>query len=503
MAKKRFLETLIESMTQSELKRFALFTKTYTSNKSYLELFKSIKNGTAIKTKKYDNKYAQQRRYLYRTILESLIVKSTEKSPESEVFFLIKSAGFLLRKQLPEQAYAIINKALTLVKKHEMIGYHIQIIELEKQIRMYTNLKTQRSDEEIIIEERNLIEYQKGLQTMKLIYNFIINHKKRFGYIDEKLWDKLYKEVIKMGLPDSVDECKTERSKFYYYYNFSLLNWIRHKHLLAYEYSKKIIEIDPTPIPKIEYLNGLLEHSTSCMCLGKPKELISVLQEVKQNYNKGLFSYYDNIALKIFYYRSNYELMSYVFMGDEEKVIEKIAEIEKGIKKWGDKIPLGMKLILASILKFGYWVIKDIKKAATHISFILNNFKSGLRLDVYDDGLIYSMMFAFEKDDIDYLERQVKIAYKQFNQYENKDDIDVSFKIETAKLFMKYAFYEINKQEFLKQFQSLLLEKLKLFDNNFSEMDYPYLLWVESKIRRLDILETARILYKERLEPYA
>jgi hypothetical protein len=499
MSKKKFLEILIESMTQSELKRFALYTKTYASNKSYLELFKSIKNGTLVKNKKYDNKYAQQRRYLYRTILESFILKDTEKSPENEVLFLLKSAGYLLRKQLPEQAYAIINKALQLVKKYEMTGYHIELIELEKEVRMYANPKKHRSDEEIIKEEQNLIEYQKELQTLKLIYNHIINYKKRYGYIDNRLWQQLFDEIRVMGLPDSAEKCHTQRAKYYYFYDLTLLNWIQHRHAAAYEYSKKMIQIDTAPISKMEYLNGLLEHSSSCLCLGKTDELLAILHRVKQYYDKGLFGQYDNVALKIFYYSSNYELMSYVFKGDKEKVISKISEIEKGMKKWGDKIPMEMKLILASVLKLGYLALKDTKKTAAQISFLLDHYKSGLRLDAYDDGLIYSMIFAFEKDDPEYLERQAGISYKHFNNYQNTTDIDVAFKIDTAALFLQYAAYKIDKKELLVRFKKLLMQKLEKFDNQFSEIDYPYLLWVESQLRGMELLETARILYKERL----
>ena len=498
MPKKKFLEILIESMTQSELKRFALYTKTYASNKSYLELFKSIKNGATVKTQKYDNKYAQQRRYLYRTILESFILKDTEKSPENEVLFLIKSAGYLLKKQLPEQAYAIINKALQLVKKYEMTGYHIEIIELEKQVRMYANHKKHRSDEEIIEEEQNLIKYQKELQTLKLIYNHIINYKKRYGYIDNRLWQQMYDEIKEMGLPESAEKCHTQRAKYYYYYNLTLLNGIRHRHASAYEYSKKLIQIDTAPISKMEYLNGLLEHSSSCICLGKTDEVLNILKQIDQYFNKGLFGQYDNVALKIFYYRSNYELMSYVFKGDKENVIRKLNEIEKGMKKWGDKIPMEMKLILASVLKLGYLSLKNTKKTATQISFLLNNYKSGLRLDAYDDGLIYSLIFAFEKNDTEYLERQAKIAQKHFNRYKNPKDIDVSFKIKTAALFLQYATYKIDKKELLIKYKKLLINKLKMFDNQFSEIDYPYLLWVESQLRQQDLLETARILYNER-----
>ena len=232
MAKKNLLESLVHSLTQSELKRFALHTKTYASNKSYIELFKAIKNNKINKLEKNDNKYAQQRRYLYKIILESLIQK-TKKTTEDEVLFWIKSANYLLRKQLPEHAYQTLNKAFAIVRKQEMIGYHLQIIEIEKQIRRYINTKGYRSDEEIFQEELSLIKQQKQLHTLKAVHNRILNYKKRYGYIDRKRWNIIFKEIKKMEAPSTPQECHTSRAAYYYYFNQTLLFWIKRSHQKA------------------------------------------------------------------------------------------------------------------------------------------------------------------------------------------------------------------------------------------------------------------------------
>jgi len=499
MAKKNNLEALIYSLTPIESKRFSLYTKTYTSSKSYLQLFKEIKNRTHKKPVKYSNKYAQSRKYLYRMILESLIFKNKEKFPEGEVLFYIKSARFLINKQLPDQAYNIINKAMQIVKKYEMIGFHLELIELEKEVRMYTNPKDYRSDEEIVDEEKELIIVQKHLLTMKLIYNHILTYKKKYGYIDEQLSEKLHKEVKEMGMPADVNECLTYKEKYYYYFSQSLLSRLVYKHKSAYEFSKDFLSMNIEPLSKVEFLNGLLEHSTNTICLGRSDEVLDILSFVKKSFDRGDFGSYDNIALKIFYYRSNYELLSYIFKGNRKKVEEKIVEIEKEIEYWGEKIPAEMHLILSAALKLGYIALGDLKKAGLHISKLINNYKSGLRLDAYEDGVLSHLLFVFIKNDMDYLENLSLKAYQHFIKHKNKDNIDASFKINISKLFIDYSKYKISREQLMENFKQFLEEKMKFHDNNFSETDYPYLIWINSLIEQKDFLQTASEMAKYRL----
>jgi len=257
-----------------------------------------------------------------------------------------------------------------------------------------------------------------------------------------------------------------------------------------------MILINPDPLSNQEYLNGLLEHSTSCLCLGKTNEILSTLSLVKQNYEQGMFETYDSVSLKIFYYRSNYELLSYAFMGQEENLRKKIQEIEEGIAYWGDKIPLAMKLILATGLKFGYASIGERKKMTQQTNLLIDNYKSGLRLDVYEDGLMWNLMSIFSKNDMDFLENQAEKAHKHFKKYKAEEDIhenlDINFKIEATKLFLDYSRYLIDKKDFLIKFKQILEDKLSHFDNKFLEMDYPYLIWVNSEISNKSLLETAR-----------
>ncbi len=185
MLKKYFLEDLIKSLLQGELKKFSFYTKNISAKKNYLEIFNEIRKNKSVKSRKSDYKNTQQRRYLYNIILESMIHNGSQDDIiDGKVFFYINSANYLLRKQLPEQAYDIINKVLNIVRKNEMFGYHLSILQLEKEVKLYINPSKNRSDQEILEEEKKLIAYQEELQTLKLIFNHIRSTKKKFGIID-------------------------------------------------------------------------------------------------------------------------------------------------------------------------------------------------------------------------------------------------------------------------------------------------------------------------------
>ena len=496
MAKQNYLEDLINSLTQGELKKFSLYTKNISSKKNYLEIFNEIRKNKSNKSHKYDNKYAQQRRYLYNTILESMVRKAQEDSVEGKIFFYIKSANYLLRKQLPDQSYDIIEKALVLVKKYEMFGYHLAILDLEKEVRLFSNTVRNRCDDEIIEEEKNLISYQKELQTIKLIFNHIRNFKKKYGFIDIQTWLKLKDEVIEMGLLPDESYYKTNKSKFYFLYSQALLHLLGHQYRDAYYFGKKIIELPKTSLHNSNILNAELEFSSFALEIGNTQQVLKSLADVKKAFDRGDYGFYERLALRIFYYRSNNEMLSYVFEGQGDKVKKKLVEIEREMEEWGDKIPLEMKIILATALKLGYYAIGDTKKANKQIQLIIQNKKSGLRLDAYEDGLMFHMISIFDKKDMLFLENESRkiYYYYKYRDLESKNK-DVLTRKNIAHLFLKYAMYKIDEKEMLTSLKQIFLD---MFEENdgFMEIEYPYLIWTNSKLQNKDFLETAAEMSK-------
>ena len=312
--------------------------------------------------------------------------------------------------------------------------------------------------------------------------------------MNNRLSLQLKNELQNMNMPENEDGCVKNKTKYYYYYSNTIFYRITNRNKRSYEHSQKLVKMETNPLTKHEQLSGVLEHTTSCNCLGKTNELLNTLRLVKKNYDKGAYGFFDNLALKLFYYQSNYELMSYVYEGRKDKVIAKIKEINDGMVFWGNKIPVEMQMILASALRLGYFAIGYLKKARKEALFMENQQKSGIRKDVYEDGMVSSLIYIFLKNDVEFLETYASKLLRYFNLKDKMDDPDMQFKYNTAKLFYDFALYKIDKKTLLTRFKDYLEQKMSLYDNGFSEIDYPYYIWVNAQIGDKDYLETARNL---------
>lgn len=492
MRRKNGLEILIKSLNKGELRQFTLHSNIYSSKKVYLKIFKKIQRGELI-----DNNLSQQKMYLYNSILESLVGKIKINTPESKIFYHINCADFLFRKQIPTQAYSHIKKALKVSKKYELFGYHIQLIEKEKQIRLYLDTKKERSSFEINIEEILLIKLQQKLQEKRKIYNFILDYKKKYGYLDKLSFSELNKKVNESESLAEGGGNLSIRINYYHHFSKSILFWMQKKHESAFKHTKLLSKLNKNVLSPSEYLNGILEHTTSCICLGKFKEVLQLLKHVRYEYNLGTFGNYNNIILKIFYYCSNYETMSYVFLGEQDSLKQKIIEINKGIKCWEGKIPLEMKFVLASVLKLAYIALGELDKAKKEIFFILNEKNTTIRIDAYEDSLMSNLIIIFEQGDVSYLESFSFKTITYFKSHKNKGAKHVKINRNISKAFYDYSIYKLTKKEFLFLYQKLI-EK-EMIKVTFSELYYPYLIWVYAQINNTTYIKTAEKMYKNKL----
>ena len=496
MAKRNYLEDLVNSLTQGELKKLSFYTKNITSKKNYLEILDDIRKNKTSKRQKYDNKYAQQRRYLYNIILESMVQKVQDDTIEGKIFFYIKSVNYLLSKQLLEQAYDIINKALNIVRKYEMFGYHLAILELEKEARLFTNDSKHRTDNDITEEEKKLITFQKELQTIKLIYSHILTHKKKYGFMDPQQWLKLKNDTIQMGLKSSADSYQTNKAKFYYYYSQAILHLLGHRNTDAFNFGRKILEVPKTSLSKFEILQASLDYSSLALEAGYIQEVLKATSGVTKAYKRGEFGSFDKTGLQIFYYCANHDILSYVFEGQKEKLLQKLAEAEIEYKKWENKIPLGMKIIITTGFIIGYFAVGELKKSIKRIQFILQNQRAGLRLDAYEGILIYHLLTIFDKNDISFLENESRKVYYYFKyRYLESKNKEVKTKKNIAHLLLQFAMYRISKKEMLTEMIRIILDWFKE-NNGYAEIEYPYLIWANSKLQNKTFIEMAAEMSK-------
>ncbi len=482
------LERLIKSLNQGELKAFSLSIK---NNKSaeYYRLFQQIKAGKEIIGDKKQN--AQRRKYLYDSLLESINKQSD--SVDSDILKKLLNTENLFKRQLIKESWKEANKALKLANKYEQFGFITQILEWKKTIGFYLDNFTRQDQIELSILEEKVQNKQLVYLKTKSLYMEILGLKKEIGYLPINYDKKAYNK-FNVDLPV---EGQSQRALFYASMTKAIFHLMLKEHSEEYKITKQITENTDVSIDKTHYLIAHLEHLTSCVCNASFDELLTTLSKLKTKYKLGFFGKNTNLELKLFYYSANYEIMSYAYMGDEERLRKKIEEVEQTINFWQIKFSKEMLIIVFSALKMGHYFLGDIKKSKQYINKMLSDSSKSIRKDAYDEALLFNMIITFDKQDIAYQENVLKNTLR----YLTNNNMSDSFEYKLTKSLRKNI---NNKNIFIDVFK----EMKPIFDKHYyhlpdgrlySEYHIPIYLWLISKIKNKPIIEIAGLWHSNGL----
>ncbi len=480
------IEKLIKSLKQGELRAFSLKVK---QNKApeYFNLFKQIKKG-----KVHDNKEnAQRRKYLYDSLLDSLNKKTD--SIDANILKKLLNTETLFKRQLIKEAWKEVNKAQRLAQKHERFGFFIQILEWKKSIGFYLETFTRQDYFELLrLEEKALNQQLMYLKT-KNLYMEILNLKKEMGYLPLN-FDKEKFIRFEMEIPPEVI---SKRTLFYSRITKAIYYWMQKKHEQEYQLTKQNVLETDVDIDYAEYMIAHLEHLTSCVCNASFNELVYTMHELRDKYKQGYFGNNVNIELKLFYYAANYEVMSYVFMGKQNLLKEKIIEVEQGIAFWIKNLSKEMLIIIYSALKMGYYFLGDTKKSKYYVNKMLNESNKNIRKDAFDDATLFNLIIVFDKHDVEYQESVINKTVKYFKSSNMKDSFEYKFALSLKKnLFDNKIFHKVYddmENQFNKYFYKLSDGRL------YSENYLPIYIWLLSKIKNKPLLNVTKNWYVDKL----
>jgi hypothetical protein len=485
---KQSLEKLIGSLTQGELRAFSLSIKG-DNNPSYYKLFNEIRSGKSNSKTKKSNNETQLRKYLYNTILESLVKRS--KTIDSQIAQGLKHAEVLYDRQLLPEAWKEVLKIEKLATLHERFGYIIQILEWKKIIGFRRNTFTTNDYNETSIQENETIDqYINYLQAADTYYQLKFSKKKQ-GYTHEmeKLPDLSHIKSI------SVSDCEDLPKRTLYYHRMSeALHYCQLQDIQAqYEVTKLIVRDAEVIIETSECMQAYFEHLTSCICIGKFDELLHTFVKLKGDVKKGKFGNSLDIKLKLFYYASNYELMAYTYMGNSLELKQKIKEVEMGLIKFETSLTIQMKMLICSALKMAYYFLNQPEQSKIHINKIINYSVHNLRLDLYQDALLFDFLIALDENNIDKMEQTIltiqndcKLSKPQYK-----------FEKNLLQLFVDFSLDNLNKVELYQGVLNAYQNNIPTFGNgiHYTENQYPFYLWAKSNLQKAHVLKLAETLY--------
>ncbi len=472
------LEKLIKSLSRGELKTFSLSIKNNQSPE-YYKLFRQLKAEKGIASNSDSN--AQRRKYLYDSLLESL--NRNVDSIDSEIIKKLLNTETLFKRQLVKESWKEVNKAQKLAQKHERFGILIQILEYKKSIGFYLDSFTRQNHLELSQFEEKVLNQQLIYLKTKNLYMEILGLKKEVGYLDVNFNRISFSKFDVEIAPDMV----SKRALFYSKMTKAIYHWMLKEHNEEYLLTKQIIDETDVKIDTTEYLIGNLEHLTSCVCNATFNELLLTLKHLKEKYYEGFFGNSKSIELKLFYYAANYEIMSYAYLGDSEKLKIKVEEVEKGIKYWSKNLSNEMLVVIYSALKLAYYLLEDKKKSSYYINRMLSESSRAIRKDAFEDALLFNLILAFDKNDLDFQESTLIKTFRYLRNNKMQESFEYKLVVSLKKNLTDDNIFKNVYDELEIEFDNYFY---KLIDGRYYSENYlPIYTWLVSKIKKEPIIE--------------
>jgi len=484
------LEKLIKSLNRGELKSFNFSIKNTTT--IYVNIFKQILNEK--KLTDYKNaENTQHRKYLYDSILE--LLSKRVNTIDSKILKKILHTEVLYKRQLIKEAWKEANKAQKLAQKHERFGFFIQILEWKKNIGFYLDNFTQQDYFDLSKLGEQVLNLQMKYLHTKDLYMEILSLKRKTGYLAID-YDK--NKFLKFDIDiDDYSVAPSQRTLFYARMTKAIYYWMLKEHKQGYRLTKLNTQEVDIKVDNAEYLIAHLEHLTSCVCIGAFNEIISILKSLKEKYNYGFFGNNSSAKLKIFLYAANYEIMSYVYTANYKKLKQKLDEVNKGIIFWDKNISKEMLLMISTAQRLGYYILGDYKKARFFTNKILNEPFKIVRIDVFNNTLLFNLITVFDKHNYDY---QEIVLLKTLKHYKNTN-IDESFAYVFASLLQKHILDDCIFQKTYDELKPQLHKYFSKLDNGnyYSENYLIEYIWLISKVKKINMSEAMIQWYNNKI----
>ena len=181
-------------------------------------------------------------------------------------------------------------------------------------------------------------------------------------------------------------------------------------------------------------------------------------------------------------------------MGEFDKSVELITEIEKQQALYEGKISKEMEVLLTYNKAYSYFGTGDYKKALQYINEVLNDNEQNLRQDIYSFSRLFNIVIHYELENYDFLEYVVKST----NRYLSKQERDYQVENVCIKSIRKLAktAETVNRIEIFEKMQSEISELLNDHNERVVLEYFDISSWVRSKIKNISFEEEIKMRLK-------
>ncbi len=500
MSKKEQLFNLIHALTKAEKRHFKLFSATLEKkDKSHIQLFDAID-----KQKKYDEKalkkkfanasfikhFAVVKNYLFNSIMKSLRLYHSDKTPMDKIMNMQKNVYILKRKNLTDLAMTQLDKAL----KHSVEGGF-----LREQVllthwrdnftanRFYTEKTPEEIDEELSEKTKiceQLLNYYQYVELSGRIDYLIM----RKGIRSQDRAAKL-KELFDNPLLQNTQPLSWRASIFYHH--------ARSSYFLAQKnYEDYLIEVEQNL--QLFENNAFLMHSEPLTYLGIYYNFINAcscqksyeyLDKHAQKYQIILNESADqkdikfNVAHRQFYTQHLVYIEFFIrrkqFNKAVEKVEESLNEFEANQHKWSDFFTLNYYYQVA----YAYFGHQQYEKAQEYLMKLLNESSLQQREIIHTSTQVLHLLVHYELGNYEYLDAQTK----NIRLYFSRKDLYYNFEKSAIQLIIDLMRAKESQEPILNKHKAILeeLKKDLIQQDALEHLDLIY--WIEQKLAVLRV----------------
>ncbi|WP_313155927.1 hypothetical protein [Sphingobacterium multivorum] len=417
--KKDDLSRLIESLSNGERRYLhrAFNSETTTDNKPmYLELFELIRNNKSqIQNEKpaYAGRVlTSNKRFLLKHILKNLRSLHEELSTNIVLNNRLTDIEIIYNHGLPNQAIVILDKAIRLARAQEKFSLLLQLLDWEKRLSITIN-QPKRSIEQINTEESHVLSKMLQISSLIGLYSKIILLKKKFGYAKDSVKEILETEIIQCPDFPSANKCMSEKAIFYRNLILSIYYWMTFQHQLAFESSQSLLQDKINNILINDFVDGIHQHITSCVCLLRFQEAIEGLR-FSQIYIDKHFPYDANPnKQKYIAHYISYSLIIYGYQGKYQKLKEVLQFAEHKLPQCSFLNNETIQVVQGNMMN-AYMSTGNFEQAES-IWTMLSYESKDVRKDIYADLFLFRIFFLLQTKQYVLLEPASRSALRYYH----------------------------------------------------------------------------------------
>lgn len=503
MQKSEVIIFLVNSMTRNERKAFTIRSQKHKGTPAYLSLFTIISKNRNQDVNSLRAVFLSENtkvsfdttvKYLYKTLLDTLLDLRTEQDSYYSLFNLIMKARILFEKSLFEECFDLLNKVMDESKRHE--NYYALLLASRIELEYLLALNFPRINEKLLLNKHfkinEILNFIRKINEQSSLYELLKHRVIYLGNVRSEKQKLLLNDLVvsEMSILASSNLENFEINKMHQLFQANYLISVGDYKSAFRSYlelntlfeKNKHLWHNP-PVYYLLTLEGVLDSLRSIGNYEGMKYFIEQLKKLKSpsaNFNA-------NVNCLIFLY----ELFPMLDKGDFNGCLQHLEKNMDTLLNRMQLLSLTRQAELSLFSSLIYFGNKRFKQAHKFLKMIVLNGKNYYYLPLYRTIRLVNLMIINEMMDFDLISYEIRSIKREMK------DFDMGYQIE--KTMLKF----LNKKDIpaTKRKRDLLWDKisneLELCRHDIFEQQvlriFDFTAWIESKIRKIPLNEVLKL----------